>query len=237
MTSNITLITSFFAGLISFLSPCVLPIVPGFLAYLAGSSLSEAGNRRRDIVVNTLFFIFGFSLVFAALGILLNTILLSVSFSVQAWLSRIGGIFIIFFGLYLTGVISIPFLEREYKMSVNARFSSRFFSSFVFGAAFAAGWTPCVGPVLGAILGLAAAAPGSAFWLLMSYSLGLSLPFLLVGFFAVGASSFIQRFISVVRYINITFGIVLIFLGILVFTQNLSLIANFDLLNQFLLSK
>jgi cytochrome c-type biogenesis protein len=127
-------------------------------------------------------------------------------------------------------------LEREYKLSVGTRFSSRYATSFIFGAAFAAGWTPCVGPVLGAILGLATAQPGSAFPLLMSYSLGLSVPFLLVGLFASRASVFIQRFIGIVRYINIAFGILLIVLGILVFTQNLSLIANFDLLNSILLS-
>jgi len=105
----------------------------------------------------------------------------------------------------------------------------------LFGAAFAAGWTPCVGAVLGSILGLAASQPGSAFSLLLAYALGLGLPFLLVGLFAAQASAFINRYIYIVKYINIAFGVILIALGILVFTQNLSRIANFALLNQFLL--
>ncbi|MEN9342099.1 MAG: hypothetical protein RIQ54_355 [Candidatus Parcubacteria bacterium] len=236
MISDITFFTAFLAGIVSFLAPCVLPIVPGFLAYLAGSTIADSSVRRRSIFVNTIFFVVGFSLVFAVLGILLNSVLAGVSSIFQVWLSRIGGACIIFFGLYLTGLISLPFLEREYKMSVGSRFSSRYATSFVFGAAFAAGWTPCVGPVLGAILGLATAQPGSAFPLLMSYSVGLSVPFLLVGLFASQASAFIQRFIGVVRYINIVFGVLLIVLGILVFTQNLNLIANFDLLNSIILS-
>ncbi len=199
--------------------------------------MADAKNQRRQIFINSVFFVLGFSVIFAVLGVLLNGVLVSVSSDVQVWLSRIGGILIIFFGLYLTGIISLPFLEREYKMNVGSRFSSRYLTSFVFGAAFAAGWTPCVGPVLGAILGLAAAQPGSAFALLMAYSLGLSVPFLIVGLFAGQASAFINRFIGVVHYINILFGILLIVLGILVFTQNLSLIANFSVLNSFLLSK
>ncbi len=184
MASNITLFTAFIAGIVSFLAPCVLPIVPGFLAYLAGSTIADSSARRRSIFINSVFFVVGFSFVFALLGILLNSVLVGVSAVFQIWLSRAGGIAIIFFGLYLTGLISLPFLEREYKLSVGTRFSSRYATSFIFGAAFAAGWTPCVGPVLGAILGLATAQPGSAFPLLMSYSLGLSVPFLLVGLFA-----------------------------------------------------
>lgn len=236
MTSSLTIATSFLAGIVSFLAPCVLPIVPGFLAYLAGSSVAEAKTRRREIFINSVFFVLGFSIIFAILGVLLNGVLSSVSTQVQVWLSRIGGTLVIFFGLYLTGIISLPFLEREYKMSMNAKFSSRYLTSLAFGAAFAAGWTPCVGPVLGAILGLAASAPGSAFSLLLAYSLGLSVPFLLVGLFAGQASAFITRFIPVVKYINIGFGVLLIALGVLVFTQNLGLIANFGFLNKILLS-
>ncbi len=236
MASNLTLVTAFVAGIVSFLAPCVLPIVPGFLAYLAGSSSATDKTRRWQIFVNSIFFVLGFSLVFALLGVLLNGVLATASASIQIWLSRIGGALIIFFGLYLAEIISLPFLEREYKMSVSTKFSSRYLTSFVFGAAFAAGWTPCVGPVLGAILGLAASQPGSAFALLGSYSLGLSVPFLLVGAFAAQASAFISRFIGIVRYINIAFGVLLIALGVLVFTGSLSLIANFDFLNRFLLS-
>lgn len=226
-----------FAGLVSFLSPCVLPIIPGFLSYLAGASLKESGAKRWPIFANSLFFVLGFSVIFALLGVLLNTILEAIAYDAQIWLARIGGGIIILFGLYLTGLVKIGFLEREHKLEVKTRFNSRYLTSFLFGAAFAAGWTPCVGAVLGAILGLAATAPGSAFTLLFAYSVGLGLPFLLVGLFASQASAFINRYAHVLTYVNVVFGILLIGLGILAFTQNLNLIANLEILNEFLLSE
>ncbi|MEK7554651.1 MAG: cytochrome c biogenesis protein CcdA [Patescibacteria group bacterium] len=232
---ELTLSVALLAGLVSFLSPCVLPIIPGFLAYLAGSKLSDAGSHRRDIFFNSVAFVLGFSVVFATLGVVLNTVLEHVAYDAQTWLARIGGALIIFFGLYLTGLIKLPFLEREYKPHVNVTLKSRYATSFLFGLAFAAGWTPCVGAVLGGILGLAAREPGSAFTLLFAYSLGLGLPFLLVGLFASPASRFINRYATYARYVNIVFGIILIALGVLAFTQELNRIANFEILNRFLL--
>lgn len=233
---DVSLTVAFFAGLVSFLSPCVLPIVPGFLAYLSGASIDNTSVRARfDTLINTVFFVLGFSVIFALLGVLLNTVLETVAYDAQTWLARIGGAIIIFFGLYLTGVLRIGFLEREHKLRVTKKFSSRYVTSFVFGAAFAAGWTPCVGAALGAILGLASSAPGSAFTLLMVYSLGLGLPFLVVGFFASGAGKIINKYAGALHYVNIVFGILLILLGVLVFTENLNRIANLELLNSFLL--
>lgn len=238
MASNLSLGVSFVAGLVSFLSPCVLPIVPGFLAYLAGSSLAESeGNKRWDVFINSIYFVLGFSLVFAILGVLLNTVLSgAASYGAQAWLSRIGGVIIIFFGLYLAKLIKIPFLEREYKFSMKLKFKSRHLTSLLFGAAFAAGWTPCVGAVLGGILGLAASQPGSAFYLLFVYAIGLGIPFLVVGFFAAHASAFINRHANALQYISVVFGFLLIALGVLIFTQQLNLVANFGFLNKLLLS-
>ena len=237
MHSNISIFGAFLAGLVSFLSPCVLPIIPGFLAYLAGSSLSQSQTNRKEIFLNSLFFVLGFSFVFALLGVLLNTILEAVAYDVQTWLARIGGVIIIFFGLYLTHLIKVPFLEREYKFSVKTRFSSRYATSFLFGLAFAVGWTPCVGAILGAILGLAATQPGIAFSLLLAYALGLGVPFLVVGLFASQSSVLINRYGNILQYVSIAFGVLLIILGILVFTQNLNRIANFPLLNSLLLSQ
>lgn len=232
---DVTLGIAFAAGVISFLAPCVLPIIPGFLSYLAGASVAEASAKRKEIFFNSVFFVLGFSLVFAALGVILNTILESVAYDAQIWLSRIGGVIIIFFGLYLIGLVKIPFLEKEHKFHVTVKFHSRYLTSLLFGAAFAAGWTPCVGAALGAILGLAATQPGRAFYLLLAYALGLGLPFLVVGLFAAQASVWLKKFIRYVRAINILFGIILIALGILIFTGNLSRIANFEILNRFLL--
>lgn len=234
---EISIVVAFAAGIVSFLSPCMLPIIPGYLAYLAGTTLGEQ-SKRKDIFLNSLFFVLGFASVFAALGILLNTILSAVAYDVQAWLARIGGGIIIFFGLYLVGLIHIPFLEREYRFKV-AKLSSKYLTSFVFGSALAAGWTPCVGAAFGSIIGLAAMKPALAFYLLLSYSLGLGIPFLLVGLFTSQASTFITnvtvRHANLFKYVNIAFGIILIILGILAFTQNLNLIANFEYLNRLLL--
>ncbi len=234
MTESL-IVGAFLGGLVSFLAPCVLPIIPGFLAYLAGASTTETGSKRKDIFINSVFFVLGFGIVFALLGVFLNTLLENIAYDVQLWLSRIGGVMIIFFGLYLVGLIKIPFLEKEYKFGVKTKFTSRYVTSFLFGLAFAAGWTPCVGPALGVILGLAATAPGSAFILLLTYALGLGIPFLIVGAFTAQAGEFINRHAMGLKYLNIVFGVILLALGVLVFTQKLSLVANFDFLNKILL--
>lgn len=234
MAEQVTLIFALIAGLVSFLSPCILPIIPGFLAYLGGNSVSSK-NSRREVFLNSVFFVLGFSLIFSILGVLLNTVLESVAYDVQVWLSRIGGVVIILFGLYLTGILKIPFLEKEHKFAIKQKFNSRYVTSFIFGSAFAAGWTPCVGAVLGSILGLAASAPQLAFPLLLTYSLGLGIPFLLVGAFTAQASSLILKYQEKLIVVNKAFGVILVILGILVFTQTLNLIASFDLLNQVLL--
>ena len=234
MTESL-IVGAFLGGLISFLAPCVLPIIPGFLAYLAGASTTDTGSKRKEIFINSIFFVLGFSIVFALLGVLLNTLLEGIAYDVQTWLSRIGGVMIIFFGLYLVGLIKIPFLEREYKMSMHTKFKSRYVTSFLFGLAFAAGWTPCVGPALGVILGLATTAPGSAFILLLTYALGLGIPFLIVGAFTGQATEFINRHAVGLKYLNIVFGVILLGLGVLIFTQKLAIIANFEFLNKILL--
>jgi cytochrome c-type biogenesis protein len=231
---ELSIFVAFLAGLVSFLSPCVLPILPGFLAYLAGTSVKETEKNRLTIFLNSLFFVLGFSTIFSILGVLLNTLLEAVAYDAQIWLARIGGGIIIFFGLYLTGLIKIGFLDRDHKLEVK-KTGSQYLTSFLFGAAFAAGWTPCVGAALGAILGLAATQPGAALYLLFAYSLGLGLPFLVVGLFTAQASSFIRKAGPWIKILRVVFGILLIIIGVMAFTQTLSRIANFDLLNKFLL--
>ncbi|MBI2546381.1 sulfite exporter TauE/SafE family protein [Candidatus Woesearchaeota archaeon] len=232
---EVSVIAAFLAGIVSFLSPCVLPIIPGFLAYLSGTSFDNPAGARWRIFFNSVAFVLGFSLVFALLGVLLNTVLDRIAYSTQLWLSRIGGIIIILFGLYLLGLIKVNFLEREHKLKVKKRFSITYVTSFIFGAAFAVGWTPCVGAVLGSIFALAVSNPGTSFLLLSSYAVGLGIPFLLVGLFSAQALTFINKLGPFLRYFNIVIGILLIILGILVFTQTLNVIANFSLLNYFLL--
>jgi cytochrome c-type biogenesis protein len=191
--------------------------------------------KQWTIFLNSVFFVLGFSVIFSLVGVLLQSVLSEVSYSVQQWLGYIGGIIIIFFGIYLLGLVKIPFLEKEHKLKVKNKFRYSYVTSFVFGSAFAVGWTPCVGAILGAILTLAVSNPTSAFPLLFSYSLGLGIPFLLVGLFTNQASGFIQKVGPKLKYINYVFGGILILLGILVFTNQLARIASFPFLANFLI--
>lgn len=228
-----TIIAAFIAGLVSFLSPCILPLVPAFLAYLSGTT-EDAKGARMKMFMNSVAYVAGFGLVFALLGVLLNTVLERSSYVIQLWLSRLGGVIIIVFGLYLTGLLRIPFLERERKIKVK-RFSVSYITSFVFGASFAVGWSPCVGAVLGSILALSVAKTGLSFILLLAYAVGLGIPFLLVGAFSSQALAVIEKLGPRLKYFNIIVGIFLILLGVLVFTQTLNIIANFSFINELLL--
>jgi len=193
-----------------------------------------AEKKQWSIFINSVFFVLGFSIVFSLVGVLLQSVLSNISYIVQKWLGYFGGTVIIFFGLYLLGLVKIPFLEKEHKLKVKRKFKYSYLTSFVFGSAFAVGWTPCVGAILGAILTLAVTSPASAFPLMVSYSLGLGIPFLLVGLFTDRASGFIQKAGPKLRYINYVFGSILILLGILVFTNQLTRIANVPFLAQLL---
>ena len=191
---------------------------------------TEAPRRDWSVFFASVFFVLGFSAVFSVLGVLLQTVLAHVSYEVEVWLGRIGGAVIIFFGLFLLGLVQPAFLVREHKVLVKRKFRSAYLTSFVFGAAFAVGWTPCVGAALGAILALATTAPTGAFLLLFSYTLGLGVPFLLVGLFTRQAEGFIQKAGPWLRYFEYFFGVILIALGIFVFTGTLSKIANLEFL-------
>jgi cytochrome c-type biogenesis protein len=198
--------------------------------------IMEEGKRDWGIFINSVFFVLGFSVVFSLVGVLLQSVFSNVSFAAQIWLARIGGAIIILFGLYLLGLIKIGFLAREHKIEVKKKFKSQYATSFVFGAAFAVGWTPCIGAILGAILTLAVTQPGSAFFLMLSYSLGLGIPFLIVGAFTNKAQKFISKAGKWLRYVNYAFGILLIILGILVFVNQLSRIASFAFASNFLIA-
>ena len=192
-------------------------------------------NNRKSIFLTSVFFVLGFSLIFSILGVLLQTTLQHVSSEVQIWLSRLGGAFIIFFGLYLIGLIQPSFLQKEYKFQVKHKFNSTYLTSFIFGAAFAVGWTPCVGAILGAILSLAVTQPSSAFILLFAYTLGLGIPFLIVGAFTTQVEGFLEKSGKWLHYLNIIFGIMLIIIGILIFTSQLSRIANLQIASEILI--
>ncbi len=187
---------------------------------------------KRDwrVFLSSVFFVIGFSVVFSIVGILLQTVFSHASEVVEIWLGRIGGLIIILFGLFLLGFIHPDFLMRDHKIAVKKHFGSYYMTSFIFGAAFAVGWTPCVSAALGAILTLAALHAGSAFFLLVSYTLGIGIPFLLVGLFVDRAQSFIDRAGKWFSYLEYIFGALLILIGVFIFTGELSKIANFQFL-------
>ncbi|MBA2535102.1 MAG: cytochrome C biogenesis protein [Rubrobacter sp.] len=229
-----TLVLAGFAGLVSFLSPCMLPVVPAFLAQLAGTSLDLSDLRRRDVLFGTVLFVLGFSAVFATLGVVLGTVLQNAATVVLVWLSRIAGTVIIVLGLHLTGLLRLPVLDRQYSVHPGM-LKPGHLASFLFGASFAVAWTPCVGPILGSTLALATTRPASAFPLLLAYAAGLGAPFLLVGLFPSRVYSFLKRHRKVAARVHVAFGVVLIGMGVLVFTGQLNLLANFPLLNEVLL--
>lgn len=227
--NDLSIPIAFVAGLISFLSPCVLPLIPAFLTFIAGTSLQQGKAISKDdrikIILASVFFVLGFSTVFAILGVLLQSVLEAYAYDVRNYLSYVGGIVIIFFGLVMLGLIKIEALEQEHKLRVKET-RYMFLTAFLFGAAFAVGWTPCVGAVLGAVLTLAVTNPATAFPLMLAYALGLGIPFLLAGIFIAQAQGVIQFLAPHLKTINLFFGIVLIILGILVFTNQLVVVAN-----------
>ncbi|MDP3742252.1 MAG: cytochrome c biogenesis protein CcdA [Candidatus Micrarchaeota archaeon] len=233
--AELSFLVAFFAGLVSFLSPCVLPLIPAYLTFLAGTTVKEAYSikMRSEIFLNSVFFVLGFSIIFSIIGVLLQSVLSNVAYEVQTYLGYVGGIILIIFGLMLMKIIRIDALESEHKLTVKQTKVS-YVTSFLFGAAFAVGWTPCVGAVLGGILTLAITNPASALPLMLSYSLGLGIPFLLVGLFASRSAKLIKLLANHLKWLNVVFGIVLVILGILVFTGTLPLIASLFPLENFI---
>lgn len=185
-------------------------------------------NRRTVIFLNSVAFVLGFTIVFSLVGVLLQTLLSSVAFDVVNILRTVGGLIIIIFGILLIVSLkySIPFLASEHKIKIR-RFSNSYITSFVFGIAFAIGWTPCVGAILGSIYTLAAVSPGIGFILLLAYSLGIGVPFLIVGFFTSRVSGFLEKSQNILKYFNIIGGLLLIAIGMLVAFNYIGILANF----------
>ena len=234
-----TIMVALLAGLASFIAPCILPMIPAFLAYISGTTLSEIKNQQKsnvqinkiNIVINTIFFVLGFSIVFSTLGVLINSVLLENVNQFTESLNTVAGIIIIVFGIFLILSTKINSLNKEKKFHIK-NFKSSYPMSFVFGLAFAIGWTPCVGPILGTILTLAATTPSISFSLLLAYSTGLGIPFILMGVFYSKSTKLISSMTKHLKYYNIVLGGFIILLGILIFTNQLAYIANFPLLNE-----
>ena len=223
----LNLIIAFGAGLISFLSPCVLPLIPGYISYISGESLGDIVEKQKKILLKTILFSLGFSLVFISFGAtasFVGNLLLEYSNSLRI----VAGLVIIIFSLQLIGILNLNFLNKE-KRIYTKNYSNNLFFPLMVGAAFGFGWTPCIGPVLGSILALAATerSIGKGILLLSFYSLGLAIPFVLSGY---GISKFLEfskNFKKNIRRISILGGIILLITGVLIITNKLQMIGYF----------
>jgi cytochrome c-type biogenesis protein len=216
---------AFAAGVLSFLSPCVLPLVPSYIGFLTGMTLPEVSGRRRAALIHALLFIGGFSLVFVLLGASATALGRALNYY-QVWLQRVGGVLVILFGLLCLGVFKVGLLTQERRLHLERK-PVGYLGSVLVGMAFAAGWTPCIGPVLGGILGLAATSGdvSRGILLLGVYSAGLALPFLIA---AVAVESFLdwfQRFRRFLPWVMRISGVLLILMGVLLVTGEFTRLA------------
>jgi cytochrome c-type biogenesis protein len=225
-TTSVGILLAMSAGLISFLSPCVLPLVPSYVSFITGMSLEDVERSRRTALVHALLFVLGFTLIFLTLGAA-ATAIGQLMRGIELWISRIGGALIVLFGLYLLGVIRIEALGREGRLHL-ANKPLGYLGTVVVGIAFGAGWTPCIGPVLGAILTYAASEANvqRGMLLLGAYSLGLAIPFVLA---AVALGRFFVVFGWIRRHlalINRIAGVMLVVVGLLMMTDRFTLLAS-----------
>jgi cytochrome c-type biogenesis protein len=224
---------AFLAGLASFLSPCVFSLVPVYISYLGGRKVNQVkvdgdSAGQYDTVIQGLAFIVGFSVVFILLGMAAGAIG-SILYPIRYWLTRIGGIVVIIFGLNMTGLIRIPFLQYDLRHHTVLQKTTGLLPSFLMGVFFSAGWTPCVGPTLGAILTMAMSG-GSLLkggMLLSVYSLGLGIPFLLAALAIDGISKFLKRYGKYLRYVEIAMGVLLVIIGIMLFLGTFNSLSRF----------
>jgi len=236
MSDDVSLIAAFVAGILSFVSPCVLPLVPGYLSFVSGVSLerlregaavgAERSAAARKVVLASLAFVLGFTVVFVALGATASTLgrLVYARFDL---LSKIAGILVILFGLHTMGLLRIPWLYREARLETSK--PAGLLGAFVVGLAFAFGWTPCIGPILGGILALAAeeGTVRHGMLLLAVYSLGLGIPFLAT---SLAVNQFFSVFAKIRRYyrlIEIVAGLFMVAVGVLILTNKFTLITRY----------
>ena len=220
---------AFGAGFISFLSPCVLPLIPGYISYISGESLGDIVEKQKKVILKTILFSFGFSLVFISFGAtasFIGNILLENSNTLRI----IAGVIIIIFSLQLIGILNLNFLNQEKRFQTK-NYSNNLFFPVIVGAAFGFGWTPCIGPVLGSILTLAAveSSIGKGILLLSFYSLGLAIPFILSGYGISKFLAFSKNFRKNIKIVSVTGGVILLITGILILTNKLQALGYFIL--------
>lgn len=234
-SSHVTFLGAFIAGFLSFLSPCVLPLIPSFITYITGLSFSDLQSEhpshtvRQQTIVHTLLFIAGFTTVFVLLGAS-ATYIGGFLHEHMDIIRKVGGILIIIFGIHVTGLVPIHLLLGEKRVTVHRK-PAGYLGSFVVGLAFAAGWTPCIGPILASILMVAATEEtvSRGVFLLFIYSLGLAIPFFLSSLAMHQFLVVFNRFKKHIRIFEIITGVFLIIVGLMIFTNYLSILSRFSM--------
>ena len=218
MVGDINLFIAFLAGIFSFLSPCVLPIVPGFISYIVGKSFSDLQNSSKKdnlkLLPLILLFIFGFSIVFVIMGASID-FLSDFFYHLKKEMNIFSGILIIFLGLFFLGILKVPFLDLERKLNFDKLQNLSFFPLLI-GMAFAFGWSPCIGPILGSVLAIAINDSVNGTLLLTIYSIGLGLPFLIVGLMMGKLIILSKNLAKFSRHFQILTGFILIVTGVLI---------------------
>jgi cytochrome c-type biogenesis protein len=226
---DITFWIAFSAGLASFVSPCVLPLIPSFITYITGLSFQQLqqahpGSRVRwQVVLHCLLFIAGFSLVYTVMGVVAGSLFGFLQDGLR-WVQKLGGLLVFLFGIHLTGLFHFGILLGEKRIQIHNK-PAGYLGSFLVGLVFSAGWTPCTGPILGSVLTMAAGSSGSSLRggiLLASYSAGLGLPFLISGLMFHGFLGFFNRFRKHIRLAEVVTGIMLMIVGLLLFFNGFS---------------
>ena len=218
---------SFTAGLLSFLSPCVLPLVPSYITFITGMSLEDVQHARRSALLHAFLFVIGFSTIFILLGAG-ATAMGQVLRAYEAWITRIGGVLIIIFGLYLLGIFNVTAFSTERRFHLSDK-PTGYLGTVLVGIAFGAGWTPCIGPILGSILTVTASTAdfSSGMMHLAMYSLGLAIPFLLAAVALQHFLGFFTRFRSKLIWVQRVSGVLMIVIGLLLVTNYFTILATY----------
>jgi len=225
-TAAVGVTISFTAGVLSFLSPCVLPLIPSYISFITGLSLDDVQRSRRIALVHSLLFVTGFTLVFLALGAT-ATVAGRLLHQHRDWIGRIGGILVIVLGLYLLGVFNISAFARERRVHIATK-PLGYLGTVLVGMAFAAGWTPCIGPILGAVLTYTASSAdlNRGLLLLLAYSLGLAVPFVLAALMIDRFMTLFQRYRGAIVWMSRASGVLLIAVGILMITGSMTVMSS-----------
>lgn len=232
ITDNISFVLAFSAGLVSFLSPCVLPLIPAYVSYLTGTAVTEIGTMgqaksRLNLLYKSFGFVIGFTIIFVIMGASISSIgkLFAAN---QDIFRKVGGVLIIIFGLHTTGLFRIKQLYFEKRLLPFGK-NTEGASSIFLGMAFATGWTPCIGPILSSILIYAGSMEtiGKGVLLLLIYSVGLAVPFILTALAIESFSKYFKKFSGYLPVVSVISGILMIIMGILVFTNKLAILSRY----------